>query len=68
MSSFPQHVENIADLKAMGFDVSEALEDGEVTLESWGYDDLTYLLSDVINELEKANFKLTHNNRGQENE
>ena len=64
MSSFPQHVENIADLKAMGFDVSEALENGEVTLESWGYDDLTYLLSDVINELEKANFTLTHNNRG----
>ncbi len=65
MSSFPQHKENINDLKAMGFDVSEAVEDGEVTMDSWGYDELTYLLSDVIEELEKANFKL---NKGMDNE
>ncbi len=58
MSSFPQHKENINDLSAMGFDVSDAVEDGEVTMDSWGYDELTYLLSDVIEELEKANFKL----------
>ncbi len=63
MSSFPQHKENINDLKAMGFDVSEAVEDGEVTMDSWGYDELTYLLSDVIGELEKANFKLNKGNR-----
>ncbi len=63
MSSFPQHKENINNLKAMGFDVSEAVENGEVTMDSWDYVELTYLLSDVIEELEKANFKLNKGNR-----
>ncbi len=58
MSSFPQHKENINDLAAMGFDVSDAVENGEVTMDSWDYVELTYLLSDVIEELKKANFKL----------
>lgn len=54
MSSFPQHVKNIRALEKMGFDVSDAIENGEVTLESWGYDDLTYLISDIIAELKEA--------------
>jgi len=58
MSSFPKHVENINELEKMGFDVSEAIEDGEVTIESWGYDDLTYLISDLIEVLKKHNFKI----------
>lgn len=56
MSSFPEHVENIKKLSAIGFDVSEAMKDGEVSLESWGYDELTYLLGEVIHELERQNF------------
>jgi len=58
MSSFPQHKENIRDLEAMGFDVSGAIEDGEITLESWGYDELVYLVSDIISELRKQKFKI----------
>jgi hypothetical protein len=58
MSSFPNHKENIKELESMGFDVSEAIEDGEVTIESWSYDDLTYLLGDIITVLRKQNFKV----------
>lgn len=58
MSSFPKHKENIKELEKMGFDVSEAIEDGEVTFESWGYDDLTYLIGDMISVLKKQNFKV----------
>ena len=58
MSSFPKHIENIKELEKMGFDVSEATKDGEVTIESWGYDDLTYLLGDIISVLRKQNFKV----------
>lgn len=58
MSSFPQHEENIRYLEDMGFDVSDAIEDGEVTLESWGYDELVYLISDIIRELSKQKFKV----------
>lgn len=58
MSSFPKHRQNVEKLKEMGFDVSECYEDGELTVESWGYDELTYLLGDVIKELEKAKFKV----------
>lgn len=58
MSIFPKHKENIKELEKMGFDVSEAIEDGEVTIESRGYDDLTYLLGDIITVLRKQNFKV----------
>ncbi len=58
MSSFPQHEKNIRQLEMMGFDVSEALEDNEVALESWGYDEQTYLLDEIIQELKKQNFKV----------
>ena len=58
MSSFPKHADNIKELESMGFDVSEAIEDGEVTIESWGYDDLTYLLGDIIAVLRRQNFKV----------
>jgi hypothetical protein len=58
MSSFPRHKENIRQLEMMGFDVSEALENNEVTLESWGYDEQTYLLYEITQELKKHNFKV----------
>lgn len=58
MSSFPQHADNINRLKNMGFDVSEAYEDGEVSMDSWGYDELVYLMEEIIYELENSNFKL----------
>lgn len=58
MSSFPQHVKNINKLKRMGFDISEAIEDGEVTMDSWGYDDLTYLVQEIIQVLEQQKFKV----------
>lgn len=52
MSSFPQHEENVKDLQDMGFDVSDCLdENGDVTLESWGYDELVYLMSGIVREL-----------------
>ena len=35
MSSFPEHKENIKALSDMGFDVSDTMENGKVTLESW---------------------------------
>lgn len=57
MSSFPNHTDNIMELKRLGFDVSEALdENGEVTLESWGYDDLTYLVGDIISAIINGDF------------
>ena len=52
MSSFPQHETNIIALKNLGFDVSDAMEGDEVTLESWGYDEQTDLLADVIASLQ----------------
>lgn len=63
MSSFPVHVDNIKALKDMGFDVSDAIEDGKVTLDSWGYDELTYLLDDVITKLIMHNFKVKANDK-----
>ena len=56
MSSFPQHRDNINDLNEMGFDVSSAIEDGEVTLESWGYDELVDLFTVVISQLKSKRF------------
>lgn len=62
MSSFPEHEENIKDLEAMGFDVSDNLEeDGSVSLESWNYDELVYTLSGVIAQLHRQNFKVKEN-------
>jgi hypothetical protein len=58
MSSFPQHIENIKALEKMGFDVSEAIEDGEVTMDSWGYDELVYLLNEVIKQLKWQDFNV----------
>lgn len=49
MSSFPQHEDNLKRLEKMGFDVTEYNED---TWESWNYDDLVYLVSDIIDQLE----------------
>ena len=58
MSSFPLHKENIKALDEMGFDVSEAIEDGEVTMDSWGYDELVDMMDSVITELSKQDFKV----------
>lgn len=44
MSTFPDHVENILSLQKLGVDISEHLEDGEVSLDSWHYDNLVYLM------------------------
>ncbi len=58
MSTFPQHSKNIKDLQMMGFDVDEAIEDGKVTMESWGYDEQTYLLDEIIQVLKAKKFKV----------
>ncbi len=58
MSSFPRHEENIKKLAKLGFDVDEALEEnGEVSYDSWGYDELVYLMTSIIKELESKNLK-----------
>ena len=61
MSSFPNHERNIRRLEDMGFAVSEAIEDGEVTFESWHYDALVDLMEEVISVLEKQKFKVGEN-------
>tara|TARA_R110002049_G_scaffold262961_2_gene439014 strand:+ start:411 stop:734 length:324 start_codon:yes stop_codon:yes gene_type:complete len=45
MSSNPDHIENLHNLKSLGFDVEEQLED---TFESWGYDEQVYLMNGII--------------------
>ncbi len=45
MSSYPEHEENLKQLKQRGFDVEEYLED---PYESWDYDTLVYIISDLI--------------------
>lgn len=63
MSSFPQHEDNVKDLQGMGFDVSDCLdENGDVTLESWGYDELVYLMSGVVRELINSGYHVEKNN------
>lgn len=57
MSSFPEHEENIKELDRMGFDVSEALVEGKVTLESWGYDDLVDIVSQIICDIQTPTSK-----------
>lgn len=57
MSSFPDHVENIEDLSGMGFDISDCIENGEVSMESWGYDNLVYLMQEIIAEMQRQGFK-----------
>ena len=56
MSSFPQHVDNIERLKELDIDVDDCYEGDEVTLESWGYDEQTYLMDEVILEI----YRLQH--------
>ena len=56
MSSFPRHKENIQALEEMGFDGEEYTEDDYY--ESWNYDSLTYLLSEVIMVLKEKGFNL----------
>ena len=58
MSSFPEHEDNIKALDAMGFDVSDSIENGEVIFESWGYDELVNTMSNIIHTLEENNFKI----------
>ena len=58
MSSFPDHITNMKDLHDMGFDVSDAVEYGEITLDSWSYDEQVYQMSEVIKELKAQNFKV----------
>lgn len=48
MSSYPQHEDNLKDLKRMGFDVTEYSED---PMESWDYDSLVYLVQDLIGQI-----------------
>ena len=58
MSSFPQHEDNLKELENLGFDVSEYAED---PMESWDYDSLVCLVSDIICQLEvKRNSNETH--------
>lgn len=48
MSSFPSHVENINDLKDLGFDVSCYLDiNGNVSIDSWDCDELVLVASFV---------------------
>lgn len=58
MSSFPKHNDNVKALKKIGFDMEQYMEDGEATMDSWGYDDLVDILEDVIGEMEKQGFKV----------
>lgn len=58
MSSFPQHNDNVKALKKIGFDMDQHIEAGEATIDSWGYDDLVYILEDVISEMERQKFKV----------
>ena len=58
MSSFPTHEKNILDLQDMGFDVSESIEGGEVTLDSWGYDSLVDTMEGIIKVLQQKGFKV----------
>ena len=59
MSTFPLHKDNMQALQDMGFDVSEWLdEQGEVTLGSWTYDELVYILDMVTNVLLSKDFKV----------
>lgn len=44
MSTFPDHVDNMLSLQKLGVDISEHLEDGEISLGSWHYDNLVYLM------------------------
>lgn len=48
MSSNPQHIENLNNLKSLGFDVDEYLID---TMESWGYDEQVDMVQGVISEI-----------------
>ena len=57
MSTFTDHQDNIKALTEMGFDVSEAYRNGEVTLESWQYDKLVFLMQDMIHEMKQQGFK-----------
>lgn len=60
MSSFPSHVENINDLKDLGFDVSCYLDiNGNVSIDSWDCDELVDLMGDIIQALSEAKSKPT---------
>ncbi len=48
MSIFPRHEKNLKDLEELGFDISEYTQD---PYESWVYDELVYLISDIIQQL-----------------
>ena len=64
MSSFPQHVDNIRALERLGFDISESLDDvGDVSYESWNYDELVYLISDIISVLDGHKFRVKSSDR-----
>lgn len=61
MSSFPKHVDNIKSLKRIGFDVSDCFDsDGTVSLDSWNYDELVYLMGEIISKLDGDNYKVTN--------
>ena len=62
MSSFPIHVNNIKALKNIGFDVDRFFDGDEVDIEFWSYDDLTYLISDIVEALEVDGFEVSHEN------
>lgn len=59
MSSFPKHEDNIRALHVMGFDVSEAIdENGNITMDSWGYDELVDLMGNIIDVLDNQEFQV----------
>ena len=52
MSSFPRHVCNVLKAKKLGIDVTDHLdENGEVTLDSWHYDELICFCEDLLQEI-----------------
>ena len=47
MSSFPEHEDNIKDIKELGLSVDSIDVDGD-PYETWDYDSLTYLTTELI--------------------
>lgn len=64
MSSFPQHVVNIKSLTNLGFDMTECYDDdGSVSYESWGYDELVDIVDEIVCQLKAQGFKVVHENK-----
>ncbi|CAH9015561.1 hypothetical protein VP511E551_P0047 [Vibrio phage 511E55-1] len=52
MSTFPDHVENINTARELGVNVDDCFDiNGNVTIDSWGCDELVYTMSDILEKL-----------------